>query len=99
MSTKNTPEDLRFAEMYIDFVARKGMDPEARAKAKILQATITILDKRHPTWRAELLEELDRLDLTKTVDKMFPFPAIDHDKMFTDFMASILPRGEQDGHG
>lgn len=90
MATKNTLEDLSFAEMYLEFLSRKELKPEVRVRAKLLLATIQMLDIKHPTWRTELLEELDRSDTTRAIEKMFPLPVVDDDRLFSEFMSTVL---------
>lgn len=90
MATKNNLNDLHFAEMYVDFLSRRVSNPETRARAKILLATIQMLDLRHPTWRVELIAELDRLGIDKEVEKLFPLPDVDDGALFREFMNNIL---------
>jgi cell division FtsZ-interacting protein ZapD len=90
MVTKNTLEDIRFGEQYIEFVSRRGKTPEARARAKILIATIQMLDLRHPEWRGDLLKELDKQGVSREIEKIFPLPDVDEDKLFNEFMQTVI---------
>lgn len=92
MATKNTLADILFAEQYIEFVARRATSHESRARAAILVSTIRMLDLKFPTWRSELIAELDRADVTKTVENLFPLPDVDADSLFADFMARVVSR-------
>lgn len=74
-TTKNTLADLAFAEAYVDFVARRGHTPEIRARANIVQSTIILLDRTHPSWRAELLEALSEMPDATRIQDIFPIPA------------------------
>lgn len=89
MVTKATLEDLNFAEMYLEHVA-KQQNPETRARAKILLATIAMLDAKHPTWRVELLTEMAARGIERSVEDIFPLPKVDDETMFTDFMTNVL---------
>jgi hypothetical protein len=98
MTTKNTLEDLRFAEGYVDFVSRRAMDPVTRARAKMLQAAIAMLDRHHPTWRKDLLSELDKLNCTREIKDIFPLPDVDQQVLFDGFMKLVLPENTGDGN-
>lgn len=89
MVTKTTLEDLNFAEMYLEHVA-KQRNPETRARARILLATIAMLDAKHPTWRVELLAEMATRGIEHDVEDIFPLPKIDDETMFKDFMTNVL---------
>lgn len=89
MVTKTTLEDLNFAEMYLEHVA-KQRNPETRARARILLATIAMLDAKHPTWRVELLAEMAARGIERNVEDIFPLPKIDDETMFKDFMTNVL---------
>jgi hypothetical protein len=97
MTTRNTLEDLQFAEGYVDFVGRRAMDPMTRARARMLKAAITILDRHHPSWRKDLLTELDRLNCTREIKDIFPLPEIDENVLFDGFMKLVTPKAPDDG--
>lgn len=86
MSTRNTLNDIRFAEDYLKFVGNRGRSREGRARARVLLATIAMLDAKHPTWREELLVEFDRQDISREIDQLFSLPEIDIDSLFADFI-------------
>lgn len=86
---KTTLEDLAFAEQYLDYVSRKST-PEVRARARILLATIEMLDVKHPEWRTDLLQKLDEADAHPDVAAIFPLPDIDGDAMFKEFMSQVM---------
>jgi chromatin segregation and condensation protein Rec8/ScpA/Scc1 (kleisin family) len=89
MATKTTLADLSFAEQYLEYLSRKS-NPENRARARILLATMEMLDVKHPQWRDDLLAELDRLNIDKDVQSMFPLPEVDDAKLFDHFMSTVL---------
>lgn len=89
MATKNTLQDVAFAEQYLEFVSRRGPTPEARARARVLLATIGILDIHHPTWRTDLIATLDAKDISREVERMFRLPAPDGGTLFSDFIKLI----------
>lgn len=89
MATKNTLADLAFAEQYLEFVSRRS-DAETRARARILLATMQMLDVRHPTWRDDLLQELDRQNIDKDIKDLFPLPTVDDAALFKEFMHTVL---------
>lgn len=74
IATKNSMQDLSFAEGYVDFMARRGTTPEQRARAQIVQATIVLLDRTHPGWRAELLTALNDAPVARDIADIFPIP-------------------------
>lgn len=90
MATKNTLTDLIFAEQYVNFVANRSQNRETRARAAMLAATIKMLDVKFPTWREELIAELDASDQTRTSEEMFPLPTVDDGALFNEFMSSVL---------
>lgn len=90
MATKNTLADILFAEQYIEFVARRATSRESRVRASILVSTIRVLDLKFPTWRAELIEELDRLDVTRSVESLLPLPELNADSLFAQFMSRVV---------
>lgn len=98
MPTKNTEEDIIFAQQWLSFLARRHRDAEVRARAKIILATIEMLDVRHPTWRDELLAELSRRGLTVEIDKMFPLADVDDNMMFKQFMRTIITAAKDQDH-
>jgi hypothetical protein len=91
MATKTTLSDINFAELYLDYISRQGT-PETRARAKILIATMSMLDVKHPQWRTELIDELEKRNLDKDIKSMFPLPEVDDTALFNNFMSSILQR-------
>lgn len=90
MPTKNTLQDVAFAEAYLDFIARRGPTPEARARARVLKATIGMLDIHHPTWRSELIRTFEEQNISREVERMFPLPAIDSGALFTEFLNNVV---------
>jgi hypothetical protein len=74
------------------------MDPVVRARAKMLQAAFQILDRHHPTWRKDLLAELDKLEVTREIKDIFPLPTIDETALFDGFMKLVLPENTGDGN-
>lgn len=90
MATKNTLSDLIFAEQYLEFVANRAQNRENRARATILVATIKMLDLKHPSWRTELIEELDRTNQSRKTEEMFPLPDVDPDSLFQEFMSTVI---------
>lgn len=89
MTTKNTIEDLKFAEMYLDYVSRRAMKPEDQAKASLLLALIRLMDHRHPRWREVLIADLNEADITKPIQDLFKLPESDEDSVFTEFIQSL----------
>lgn len=89
MATKNTLADVKFAEQYLDFISRRGQTPEIRARARVLLATIGILDVRLPTWRSELIQALDKRGISREVEKMFPLPVVDSSTLFAEFIKLV----------
>jgi len=53
-------------------------------------ATIKMLDTRHPTWREELLVELDKVSAKRPIDKIFPLPDINDDVLFQHFIDTCI---------
>lgn len=90
MATKNTLSDLIFAEQYLDFVATRAQNRENRARATILVATIRMLDLKYPTWRQELIDELDRTNQTRRTEELFPLPDVDPCSLFKEFMTTVI---------
>lgn len=93
MATRNTIEDLKFAEMYLDYVSRRSMKPEDQAKASLLLGIIRLMDTRHPTWREVLIADLADAGVTKPIQDLFKLPESAEDSVFNDFIRS-LTRGE-----
>lgn len=89
MTTRNTIEDLAFAQMYLEFVAKRSMNGEARARASIVLALIRMLDTRYPTWKQQVLEELNANSVTKDISKMFSLPDAEVDSLFNKFLKQI----------
>lgn len=87
--TKTTLGDLDFAETYLQHVARQK-NPETRARARVLLATIEMLDAMHPSWRTELLTELAKRGDSRDIQHLFPLPHVDTDAMYRDFMENVL---------
>lgn len=88
---KRTLSDLEFAEMYLQHVA-KQQNPETRARASVLLATITMLDAKRPTWRLEFLNELAARGIDPKIEEIFPLPVIDEQHLFNEFMSNVLDR-------
>lgn len=74
MTTKNTLSDLSFAEDYVAFMARRGATVDQRARASMVLAAISLLDRNHPTWRAELLTSLNDSATARDISEIFPIP-------------------------
>lgn len=91
MPTKNTLADVAFAENYLEFVSRRGADPESRARARVLIAMMSMLDVKHPTWRTDLLNALDSRNVSRDIEKMFPLPSYEGDSLFEDFLRLTFP--------
>lgn len=89
MATKNTVEDLAFAQMYLEFVAKRSMNSETRARASIVLALIKMLDAKHPDWKQHVLEELEVNSVTKDISKMFKLPDVEVDSLFDKFIKQI----------
>lgn len=89
MATKNTIEDLAFAEMYLDFVSRRSMNSEARARASIVLALIKMLDAKYPDWKVHILKELNDNSVTKDISKMFELPDSEMEHLFDKFISQI----------
>lgn len=99
-TTPNDLADVHFAELYIDYVARRHSNDVTRAKAKVLMATMAMLDTVHPTWRIDLVAELNRLGMRKEVDKIFTLPSVDPDSLFSKFLLSVTESKPYDSnHG
>lgn len=95
MATRNSMEDLIFAEQWVTYVARSHFSKEVRARAAIVQATIKMLDVRHPTWRDELLIELEKTGVARPIDKIIPLADVDDSLLFQQFIKQVVS-GEQD---
>lgn len=89
MATKNTIEDLVFAQMYLEFVAKRSMSPEIRARASIVLALIRMLDAKYPEWKTNVLQELNDNSVTKDISKMFELPQRETDSLFETFIKQI----------
>lgn len=89
MATKNTIEDLVFAQMYLEFVAKRSMNPEVRARASIVLALIRMLDAKYPDWKTSVSEELNANSVTKDISKMFELPESETDSLFEKFIKQI----------
>lgn len=89
MGTKNTIEDLAFAQMYLEFVAKRSMNAETRARAAIVLALIKMLDAKYPVWKQSVLEELNANSVTKDIAKMFELPDFEADSLFEKFIKQI----------
>lgn len=89
MATKNTIEDLAFAQMYLEFVAKRSMNPETRARAAIVIALIKMLDAKYPDWKQNVLDELNANSVTKDISKMFELPELETDSLFEKFIKQI----------
>lgn len=89
MATKNTIEDLVFAQMYLEFVAKRSMSPEIRARASIVLALIKMLDAQYPEWKTNVLQELSDNSVTKDISKMFELPQLETDSLFEKFIKQI----------
>lgn len=89
MATKNTVEDLAFAQMYLEFVAKRSMNSETRARASIVLALIKMLDAKYPDWKQHVLEELEANSVTKDISKMFELPDVEVDSLFDKFIKQI----------
>lgn len=89
MATKNTIEDLAFAQMYLEFVAKRSMNPETRARAAIVVALIKMLDEKDPDWKQNVLDELNANSVTKDISKMFELPELETDSLFEKFIKQI----------
>lgn len=89
MATKNTIEDLAFAQMYLEFVAKRSMNPETRARAAIVVALIKMLDEKYPDWKQNVLDELNANSVTKDISKMFELPELETDSLFEKFIKQI----------
>lgn len=96
MSTKNTIEDLQFAEMYLDYVARRSMSREERAKAALLLGIVMLMDVRYPGWRQVLIADLEDSGTTKPIQDLFKLPEPDKDSVFTDFIKSLTKSNDND---
>lgn len=97
MSTKNTIEDIRFAEQYVEYLSRHGKTAMVRARAKVLLATIAILRASNVTWREDLLAELDRQNVSREVEDLFPLPDTDTDSLFGAFIENVTnPKGTKE---
>lgn len=92
MTTKNTLSDLHFAEQYVEFVSRRGSTPETRTRAKIVLATIILLDRVHPTWRAELLTSLHEAETATDIAAIFPIPESFGDDLLGQYIDIINKR-------
>lgn len=97
MATKNTLNDIIFAESYVKFVASRSRNREARARAAILVATMKMLDVKFPTWREDLIAELDRTGQTRTTEELFPLPVVDDGALFADFMHNVVGEPPYEG--
>lgn len=95
MATKNTLQDIAFAEQYLEFVSRRGSSTESRARARVLLATIGMLDIHHPTWRSELIATLDAKGISREVEQMSPLPSIDSDALFSEFLRLVTNDGKE----
>lgn len=88
--TRNTEDDLAFAEQWVTYVSRNHFNAEVRARALIVQATIAMLNVRHPTWRKELLEELNKQGVARPIDKILPLADVDDKTMFRQFIKQVV---------
>lgn len=89
MSTKNTIQDIQFAEQYVEYLSRHGKSAIIRARAKVLLATISVLRASNVTWREDLLAEMDRQNISREVEDLFPLPDTDTDSLFGAFIESV----------
>ena len=89
MTTKNTIEDLVFAQMYLEFVAKRSMNPDVRARASIVLALIRMLHAKYPGWEMNVLQELNDNSVTKDISKMFELPQMETDSLFEKFIKQI----------
>jgi len=94
MTTRNTLEDLKFAEMYVEFIARSHSDPVVRARGQLMLALIALLDQRRPMWRADLLNRLGSANVARTIEELLPLPTSADDELFVTFLDKLLKKGE-----
>lgn len=89
MATDNTQEDLKFAEMYLDYVSRRSMSQASRTKAALVLSLIKMMDARLPSWRETFIQDLSDANVTKNVRDLFKLPESDIDSIFNEFLKSL----------
>lgn len=70
MSTSNTIEDLNFAEMHLDYAARRSPDQIVRAEAQTVLGIVRQLDHFRPKWKLQLLSELADRNITHELQSL-----------------------------
>lgn len=89
MTTRNTLEDVAFAENFLRFVADRNLNAETRARAKIIVGLIDYLDATDPDWRSALIAHFEKHDLTRITEDLFNLPALDVDSIFARFLKTV----------
>lgn len=89
MATKNTMEDLLFAEHFLEYTSIRSMNPKVRARARFVVALVKMLDQRNPGWRDDYLKHLDEQSLTKDIKEMFDFPNEPAERLFDSFLTKL----------
>lgn len=90
LATKNTLSDVIFAEQYVEFLSRRASTPEARARAKIMLATMTLLDRSMPSWRTELLAALNDAEHARDIAEIFPVPENFGGSLLSEFLDTAM---------
>lgn len=89
MTTRNTLEDLSFAEMHLDYMARRSSSEKARAEAQTLTGVIRLLDHHRPAWREQLLVELSSRELYRQVQDML-VADLDYESLMNEYLAALV---------
>lgn len=82
MTTENNIVDIRYAESFVNAVARSHMNPDIRARAQVVLATIAVLNLKRPAWREELLQEMNAAGVSKNTDEFFSLPRLEPELLF-----------------
>lgn len=90
MPTKNTLDDLSFAEHFLEYTSRRSMSPQSRARARFIVALVRMLDLRNPGWREEYLKHLEATSVTKELKDIFELPTDSSEQLFDSFLASLI---------
>lgn len=89
-------EDLGFARLYVDYIARRSSSPEERARAQILLGLITMLDQRFPGWQSVFLAELTERGNVPEVSDIFKLPQGAEDQLSDSFVANSLNNAKKE---
>lgn len=91
----NTIEDIGFAILYLDYMSRRAIDAETRARSQVLLGLVRLLDSRYPGWKEAFLADLNERGETREIASLLTLEDDQTDRLFNDFLASLTKGKDQ----